>query len=87
MSLCSDMLETDSPQFRFKDKIGSADAIFTMKSTIKHFIDRGSSVYIASLDIQKAFDRVCHFKVYKSLLDTGIPVIIVDVLSNWYSKL
>jgi len=81
------MLETDSPQFRFKDKIGSADAIFTMKSTIKHFIDRGSSVYIASLDIQKAFDRVCHFKVYKSLLDTGIPVIIVDVLSNWYSKL
>ena len=47
MSLCSDVLETDSLQFGFKDKIGTADAIFTMKSTIKHFIDRGSSVYIA----------------------------------------
>jgi len=87
MSLCSDTLQTDSLQFGFKDKIGTADAIFTMKSTIKHFTDRGSSVYIASLDIRKAFDRVSHFKLYKSLLDARVPVIIVDVLSNWYSKL
>jgi len=25
--------------------------------------------------------------MYKSLLDAGVPVIIVDVLCNWYSKL
>ena len=87
MSLCSDMLQTDSLQFGFKDKIGTADAIFTMKSTIKHLTDRGSSVYVASLDIRKAFDRVSHFKLYKSLLDTRVPVIIVDVLCDWYSKL
>ena len=47
---------------------------------------RGSSVYI-SLDIRKAFDRVNHFKLYKSLLEVGVPVIIVDVICNWYSKL
>jgi len=39
MSLCSDMLETDPLQFGFKDKIGTTDALFTMKSTIKHFIN------------------------------------------------
>jgi len=82
MSLCSDMLQTDSLQFGFKDKIGTADAIFTMKSTIKHLTDRGSSVYVASLDIRKAFDRISHFKLYKSLLDTRVPVIIADVLCN-----
>jgi len=58
-----------------------------MKSAINHFTDRGSSVYIASLDIRKAFDKVSHFKMYKSLLDAGVPIIIIDVLINWYNKL
>ena len=66
LSLCSDALVTDFLQFSFKDKIGTVDAIFTLNSTIKHFVDRGSSVYISSLDISKAFDRVSHYKMYKS---------------------
>ena len=39
------------------------------------------------MDIRKAFDRVNHYKLYNSLLDVGIPVIIVDILCNWYNKL
>jgi len=33
---------------------------FILQQTIKikHFTDRGSSVYVSSLDIRKAFDRV-----------------------------
>jgi len=58
-----------------------------LNSTIKHFVDRGSSVYISSIDISKAFDRVSHYEMYKSLLEAGVPVIIVDLLHNWYSKL
>ena len=42
---------------------------------------------MASLDISKAFDRVHHFKLYNSLLSAGIPVMIIDVLCNWYGKL
>jgi len=61
LSLSSDALETDCLRFGFKDKIGTAGAIFTSNSTIKHFVDRGSSVYISSLDISKAFDRVSHY--------------------------
>jgi len=87
MSLCNDSLQTDALQFGFKDKIGTADAIFIMKLAINHFTDRGSSVYIALLDIRKAFDKVIHFKMYKYLLDAGVPIIIVDVLCNWYNKL
>ena len=80
-------LHTDPLQFGFKEKVGSVDAIFTLRSTIEYFVDRGSSVYIASLDIRKAFDRVNYYKLYKSLLDYGVPVIVVDILCNWYSKL
>ena len=74
-------------QFGFKENVGCADAIFTLKSTVEYFVDRGGTVYIASLDISKAFDRVHHYKMYNSLLTAGVPVIIVDVLCNWYSKI
>ena len=39
-----------------------------------------SSVFIASLDISKTFDCVNHFKLYHSLLEADIPVMIIDVL-------
>ena len=85
--ICEDALLTDPLQFGFKENVGCADAIFTLKSTVEYFVDRGSTVYIASLDISKAFDRVHHYKMYNSLLTAGVPVIIVDVLCNWYSKI
>jgi len=34
-----------------------------------------------------SLDRVHHFNLYNSLLYAGIPVVIIDVLCNWYSKL
>jgi len=87
LSICGDVLGTDALQFGFKDNIGCADAIFTLRATLDHFVQQGSSVYIASLDISKAFDCVNHYKLYKSLLCAGVPVVVVDVLCNWYSKL
>jgi len=87
LDTCDDAVATDSLQFGFKSSVGCMDAIFMLKSTVKYFIDRGSSVFVASLDIKKAFDRVNHFKLYKSLLLAGIPVVIVDVLCDWYGKL
>ena len=70
LEICSDAMSkfTDPLQFGFKSNIGSADAIFTLKSTIKYFADRGSSVCIAFLDIRKAFDTVNHFKLYDSVI-------------------
>ena len=69
LEICDDVLHTDSLQFGFKEKVGSVDAIFTLRSTIEYFINRGNSVSMASLDIRKAFDRVNHYKLYKSRLD------------------
>jgi len=60
---------------------------FSLKSVIKYFNERGSSVFLASLDIKNAFDHVHHYKMFKSLLSIGVPLIIVDVLCNWYSKM
>ena len=53
-----------------------------------YFNERGSSVFLASSDIKKAFDHVHHYKMFKLLLSIGVPLIIVDVLKcDWYSKM
>jgi len=43
-------------------------------------------VYIASLDTGVAFDLVNHYKLYSSLQSAGVPVAVVDIISNWYRK-
>jgi len=60
---------------------------FSLKSVIMYYNERGSSVFLASLDIKKAFYHVHHYKVFKSLLSIGVPLIIVDVLCDWYSNM
>ena len=57
------------------------------KYTINNCIANSSSVFVASLDLSKAFDCVNHVKWYNSMLSTGIPVDIVNVICNCYSKL
>ena len=87
LAVCEPVLESDPLQFGFKHNTGCNDAIFSLKSVTRYFNERGSSVFIASLDIKKAFDRVNHYKLFRSLLSIGVPLIVVDVLSNWYSKM
>ena len=74
-------------QFGFKKGVGCSEAIFTLGATIDYFKDRGSSVFVAALDISKAFDTISHYKLYCSLCNSGIPTWIITLLINWYSKL
>jgi len=60
---------------------------FTLRSVIDYFISSGSGVYAAALDISKAFDNVCHAKLFQCFVDTVVPGCIVLVIENWYSKL
>ena len=56
LEICEQYLIRDDSQFGFKKGLGCADAIFTLRATIEYFRERGSSVYVATLDISKAFD-------------------------------
>ena len=64
VEICNYAFTADSLQFGFKTGTSCADAIFTLKTTVQYFTEKGSSVFIASLDISKVFDRVHHFKLY-----------------------
>ena len=80
-------LQTDDLQFGFKKGLGCADAIFTLGNVAEYFTRNGSTVYAASLDISKAFDKVSHYRMFIRLIKAGLTKCIIDVLVNWYSKL
>ncbi len=48
-----------------------------MLETISHYNYNGSNVNVLVLDAAKTFDRVHYCKLFKLLLDKGIPSIVI----------
>ena len=61
LNTVNDILISGDLQFGFKKNSGCANAFYTFWSTVDYFNANGSSVYIAALDISKAFDVINHF--------------------------
>lgn len=74
-------------QFGFKKEIGCRDALFTLRKVIDTFNSNGSTVSVCSLDLKSAFDRVNHCALFIKLMDRKVPLCIINLLHNWYSKL
>jgi hypothetical protein len=87
MTICKDKLISNERQFGFKQDIGCSDVIFSVRTVVDYFVERGSSVYAATLDLKKAFDSVNHCVLYNSLLTAGIPFPLVNIIRCWYNKL
>ena len=79
-------LLTQPNQFGFKKKLGTDQCIFAIKELINNYKSKGSCVYTCFLDASKAFDRVCHSKLFKKLSDRGIPGYLLRILIYWYSN-
>ena len=55
-----------------------------LKNVVSRYINRGSSVLGCFLDASKAFDLVNHEVLFQKLLDRGLPISVVRLLSSWY---
>jgi len=60
---------------------------FSVKAIINYFTERRTCVYAAVSDFRKAFDIVNHFKLYTTLINSDVPLIVISVLVTWYCKL
>ena len=87
LSLCEECLISDQLQFGFKRDSSCADAIFMLRTSVEYFNSKGSTVFLASLDIKKAFDSVNHDKLFDCLKNAGLPQVFIGLLHNWYSKI
>jgi len=65
----------------------SESSIWKNSQCIDYFVARGSAVYVAALDAKKAFDRVNHVKLFIKLCHYGLPLPIIRLTVDWYSKL
>ena len=83
----SHLLGTNELQFGFKSRTSTNHALYAMKSTVDHFLNHGSNVYVAFLDCTKAFDRISHHGLFSKLISRNIPLCILLCLIYWYSNM
>ena len=41
-------------------------------------------MFVCSLEVSTAFDKISHFAVCSKLMDRHVPVNIIQILYNWY---
>ncbi len=71
----------------FQKKLSCITAAFNLQETIFYNIERGSNVYVAFLDIQKAFDTVWHNGLLYKLYKLGIKGKLWQIIKHYYSNL
>lgn len=57
---CEDVLCTAELHFGFKRNTGCLKAVLTLRTVMKYFTSKGSTVFATALDLSKALDRISH---------------------------
>ena len=83
---CSTHLKCEDNQFGFKKGHSTELCIYTLKEVMNYYTRLGSPVFIAFLDIEKAFDKVNHDKLFRKLIRRKMPVYMVEILVYWYAQ-
>jgi len=79
-----DKLCTSELQFEFKNNSSTHMCTMVLKETLSYYTHHNSFVYCTFLDAIKAFDRVNFCKLFRILIDCGLPMYIVRMLINMY---
>ena len=56
-------------------------------TVIDYFNERGINVYVAGLDVAKAFGSVSHYGIFIKLINVHVPLCVLNTLVNRYGKL
>lgn len=71
---------TSSLQFGFKPGMSANMCTGLVKNVISRYCFNGSNVFGCFLDASKAFDRVCHLKLFNKLLERNLPPTVIRLL-------
>ena len=55
-----------------------------LKETFSYYVNNNTAIFCTFLDASKAFDRVNYVKLFKLLVQRGLPACIIRVLINMY---
>ena len=77
----------DDLQFGFTKDGGCQKALFVLRSVVGYFTTNGSNVYLAALDMSRAYDSINHFELFRQLIRNRMPKTIIVLLMDWYGKI
>lgn len=84
--LCKDKLVFDDLQFSYQSNCSTNMCTWMVVETIDYFCRNGSDVFTSVMDMTKAFDNVSHSKLFKKVIDRGIPLIYIRFLMTMYEN-
>ena len=65
-------LASSDLQFGFKERSSTVSCTFVLDEVIKYYNNSKTDVYMVMLDASKAFDRVNHLELFKTLRAKGV---------------
>ena len=81
-----DQLHTSHMQFAYKENHSTSMCTMALKEVVKYYSLRRGQVYCCLLDASKAFDRVRFDKLFQMLLQRNLPVCIIRLLLDMYTR-
>jgi hypothetical protein len=72
-------------QIGFKEKSRTADHIFTLKTIMDQYKQKSKKVFIAFVDLKKAFDTIWRLALFYKLLKDNIPHRIFNIIHSMYT--
>jgi hypothetical protein len=82
----SEKLHTSELQFGFKQNSSTHMCTMVLKEAMAYYHHSNSTVFCTFLDASKAFDRVNYGKLFRLLIERGLPSCIVRMLVNLYTQ-
>ena len=81
-----DSLASDSLQFGFKAQTSTTHCTWLVSEVVQHLLRSGTNPIVTVLDCTKAFD-LCKFStLFRRMLDSGVPPIVVRCLIFMYQE-
>jgi len=78
------MVKIDEMQFGFSPGKGTTDAIFIVRQVQEKFLGKQKELWMAFVDLEKAFDRVPREVLWWALRYVGVEEWIVNVIKSMY---
>ena len=84
--LIGQLVSTDDSQFGFVPGRGTTDAIFVVRQLQEEHLAANKRLYMAFVDLEKAFDRVLQNVIWWALRKLGVEEWIVRLVQGMYAN-
>ena len=74
-------------QFGFRRGRGCTDALHILRAVVEKSVEWGEALWVATLDVEKAFDKVNHSALFDALIQNGADSYVVMTLHKLYHGL